>query len=118
MLIATLRYLTGGSYFDIRRTVGISRPSYCRVVDLTMAAIISQSELQIRFPESGSEKEIIVADFREKTFWRNHEWLRRLCKSLSAKGAGNVGTGNISVAITVVPVATSRPCVTLTIGSL
>ncbi|KAG2844905.1 hypothetical protein PC113_g18303 [Phytophthora cactorum] len=120
MLIATLCYLAGGSYFDIRRIVGISRPSYCRVVDLTMTAIISQSELQIRFPKSDSEKEIVMADFREKKFWTNHEWLRRLCqiKSLSVKDAGNGGTGNISVAITVAPGSTSRPCVTLTIGSL
>ncbi|KAG3110803.1 hypothetical protein PI125_g9690 [Phytophthora idaei] len=70
MLIATLCYLAGGSYFDIRRTVGISRPSYCRVVDLSMTAIISQSELQIRFPESDSEKEIVMADFREKSSGR------------------------------------------------
>ncbi|EEY57389.1 uncharacterized protein PITG_11240 [Phytophthora infestans T30-4] len=40
MLMTTLRYLAGGSYLDIRRTVGISGSSYYRVINETMFAIL------------------------------------------------------------------------------
>ncbi|KAG6942889.1 hypothetical protein JG688_00017868 [Phytophthora aleatoria] len=63
ILMATLRYLVGGSDLDIRRTVGTSSLSYYRVVDSTMAANISVPKLRIRFPDS--EKEVVMADFRD-----------------------------------------------------
>ncbi|ETK81312.1 hypothetical protein L915_13187 [Phytophthora nicotianae] len=64
MLMATSRYLAGGSYLDIRPMVGISEPSYYRVIDLTMDAILALEELQITFPNSDSEKEVVMEAFK------------------------------------------------------
>eukprot|EP00644_Phytophthora_capsici_P002698 jgi/Phyca11/60357/gw1.11.267.1 len=60
MLMTTLRYLAGGSYLDIRRTVGISKPSYYRAINETMSAILALRELEIVFPESDSDKEVVM----------------------------------------------------------
>ncbi|KAG6947855.1 hypothetical protein JG687_00015834 [Phytophthora cactorum] len=71
MLMATLRYLSGGSYLDIHRTV-----------------------------DSDSEKEVVMADFRAISSGGVMNgcvgcvdgWLCRI-KSPSARDAGDVGTG-------------------------
>ncbi|ETP11033.1 hypothetical protein F441_13435 [Phytophthora nicotianae CJ01A1] len=44
--------------------VGISEPSYYRVIDLTMDAILALEELQITFPNSDSEKEVVMEAFK------------------------------------------------------
>ncbi|EEY70279.1 uncharacterized protein PITG_19425 [Phytophthora infestans T30-4] len=64
MLMTALRYLAEGSYLNIRRTVGISAPSYYRVIDLTMGAILAFKELQITFPNSDSEKGVVMEAFK------------------------------------------------------
>lgn len=51
-LYATLRFLAGGSYSDIRFLTGISTSSFYRIVWKTIHAINSCKELQISFPQS------------------------------------------------------------------
>ncbi|EEY63252.1 uncharacterized protein PITG_15487 [Phytophthora infestans T30-4] len=63
MLMTILRYLAGGSYLDIRRTVGISGSSYYRVINETMFAIFGLRELKIVFPDSESDREVVMNDF-------------------------------------------------------
>ncbi|EEY52895.1 uncharacterized protein PITG_19354 [Phytophthora infestans T30-4] len=77
-LMTTLRYLAGGSYLDIRRTVGISGSSYYRVINETMFAILGLRELKIVFPYSESDREVVMNDFKAIS---------------STEDAGDVGTG-------------------------
>jgi hypothetical protein len=100
MLMSTLRYLAGGSYLDVRRTVGISSPSYYRVIDATMVAILALQELRIVFPESDSEKEVVMEDFKAISVGGVMNgcigcvdgWVC-VIKSPTAADAGDVGTG-------------------------
>jgi hypothetical protein len=54
-LYATLRYLAGGSYSDIKYFTGISRGSLYRVIWKCMKAIIKCKELDIKFPQTVEE---------------------------------------------------------------
>ncbi|EEY69935.1 uncharacterized protein PITG_06473 [Phytophthora infestans T30-4] len=83
MLMTTLRYLAGGSYLDIRRTVGISGSSYYRVINETMFAILGLRELKIVFPDSESDREVVMNDFKAISS----------SGIISAEDAGDVGTG-------------------------
>jgi DDE superfamily endonuclease len=51
-LYATIRYLAGGSYSDIKFFTGISISSMYRVLWKTIKAIISSGPLQIHFPQT------------------------------------------------------------------
>jgi hypothetical protein len=54
-LFCTIRYLSGGSYLDIRFLTGISVPSVYRVIWKTMMAIVNCPQLQIKFPSTAEE---------------------------------------------------------------
>jgi hypothetical protein len=54
-LFCTIRYLSGGSYLDIRFLTGISVPSVYRIMWKTMLAIVACPQLQIKFPTTEEE---------------------------------------------------------------
>lgn len=54
-LYCTIRYLAGGSYSDISFHIGISRPSFYRILWKTIKAINNCIELQIFFPKTLDE---------------------------------------------------------------
>ncbi|KAE8960757.1 hypothetical protein PF001_g30564, partial [Phytophthora fragariae] len=45
-----LRWLSGGSYHDVRETSGVSVPAFCRSIHEVVDAIIAHPELQLQFP--------------------------------------------------------------------
>jgi DDE superfamily endonuclease len=54
-LFCTIRYLSGGSYLDIRFLTGISVPSLYRIMWKTMLAIVACPQLQVKFPKTDEE---------------------------------------------------------------
>jgi hypothetical protein len=54
-LFCTIRYLSGGSYLDIRFMTGISVPSVYRIIWKTMLAIVACPKLQVEFPTTDEE---------------------------------------------------------------
>jgi hypothetical protein len=54
-LYCTIRWLAGGSYSDIFLQCGISRPSFFRVVWMTLQHIVKCNELAFTFPQSVHE---------------------------------------------------------------
>jgi hypothetical protein len=69
-LYCALRWLSGGSYSDIMIQVGISKPSFYRVVWITIKAIATskQEELQIRFPKTEGECKEAAAGFESVSY--------------------------------------------------
>jgi hypothetical protein len=60
-----LRWLSGGSYLDIRLSTGISKTSFYRVVHECTRAILQVDELQYSFPSSNDELCQACNDFKE-----------------------------------------------------
>jgi hypothetical protein len=54
-LFCTIRYLSGGSYLDIRFLTGISVPSVYRVIWKTMMAIVNCPQISVQFPNTAEE---------------------------------------------------------------
>ena len=59
-----LRWLGGGSYLDIRMSVGISIPSFYRVLHLCMDAILLCDEFQISFPSTETDLQAAADGFK------------------------------------------------------
>jgi hypothetical protein len=59
-----LRWLGGGSYLDIRLSVGISVPSMYRIVHVCMNAIILCDEFEIEFPSNNTDLEATAEGFK------------------------------------------------------
>ena len=60
----TLQWLGGGSYLDIRLSVGISVPSLYRIVHVCMKAILLSDELAISFPSNNTDLEAAAEGFK------------------------------------------------------
>ena len=63
MLHCLLRWLAGGSVHDIRMNVGISKPSFYRIVYRCIQAINKNANLSYQFPTTGEEIEAAAAAF-------------------------------------------------------
>ena len=59
-----LRWLGGGSYLDIRISVGISIPSFYRVLHLCMDAILLCDEFEISFPSTETDLQAAADGFK------------------------------------------------------
>jgi hypothetical protein len=59
-----LRWLSGGSYLDIRLSAGISKASFYRVVYECATAILQAEQLQYSFPSSNDELNQDCSDFK------------------------------------------------------
>jgi DDE superfamily endonuclease len=59
-----LRWLSGGSYLDIRLSVGISVPSFYRLLHACMKAILLCDELKISFPATDADLQAAADDFK------------------------------------------------------
>ena len=66
-LYLTLRYLAGGSHHDIMNHLGISMASFYRCLTKTKLAICNCAELDIVFPSSQRELELISNGFEQVT---------------------------------------------------
>ena len=70
----TLQYLAGGSYTDLFYLVGISQPSFYRVLWKTIKAINSRTELQISWPNTKERQLECTRGFTcISTNWALHE---------------------------------------------
>jgi DDE superfamily endonuclease len=67
-LFCTLRWLAGGSYLDITDIVGISKPSFYRVVNKTVRAIVNCDELDIIFPKTAVDIKAAAAGFASRSY--------------------------------------------------
>ena len=59
-----LRWLSGGSYLDIRLSVGISIPSFYRLLHACMKGILLSNELDISFPSTDADLQAAADDFK------------------------------------------------------
>jgi len=62
-LCCAIRWLAGGSYSDIHMFVGITRPSFCRVVWQVIRAINNCTELNIIFPATQEDFDALADGF-------------------------------------------------------
>lgn len=62
-----LRWLSGGSYLDIKNVYGISTPTVYRLRDIFLDAILACDALEIRFPHTPEELENIRKQFTAKS---------------------------------------------------
>jgi DDE superfamily endonuclease len=70
-LFATLRWLAGGSYLDIKLLCGISKTSFYYIIDKTLKAIIECKDPiidNIHFPQTPDECKESAEGFREISF--------------------------------------------------
>ena len=64
-LHCTIRWLSGGSWFDIRDVVGISKSSFCHCCHRCIQAINQCEALSFKFPETPVEVAKAAAGFRK-----------------------------------------------------
>jgi len=67
-LYCTIRWLAGGSYSDIFLQCGISRPSFFRIIWMTLQNIIQCKELAIKFPQSIQECQELALGFKSISY--------------------------------------------------
>ncbi len=67
ILALTIRWLSGGSYHDIRDTGNISRASFYRLLWMGLNALNSSEALQIKLPSTQAELKSVYNGFASKS---------------------------------------------------
>jgi len=63
----TIRWLSGGSYHDIRDAGNFSMPTFFRLLKKGLHAIVSCEELQMKLPTTVNELDELAEGFKNKS---------------------------------------------------